>query len=579
MKWMGQFSNYSVNAFRKDLMSGCIVGIVAIPLGMAFAIASGVKPEYGLYTTIIAGILISLLGGSKFQIGGPTGAFIPILLAIVLQYGYENLLIAGFLAGIFLVLMGLLRLGSLIRFIPKPVTIGFTSGIAVTIFSGQIANFLGLQGVERHEYFFDNMREIFLRISSLNVYSVLIAVICLAILIITPKLLPKVPASLVGIIVTTLIAAWLFPGKVTTIGSAYGVIPAGLPQFTPIHLTWDRVMTMIQPALIIALLGSIESLLSAVVADEMTGTKHNSNRELIGQGVANMAAPLFGGIPATGAIARTATNIKSGATSKVSGIIHGVVVLLIVVLFAPYASNIPLASMAPILMVVAWNMSEHKSFRHMLKTRTGDSLILVVTFLLTVFTTLTVAVEIGLALAVVLFLKRMSSMMAVNKVLPDHSSHKEKVQPHIVTEEHNCPQIGMYNIEGPLFFGATHTFGSFGQKLLADPELQVALLRMENVPYMDTSGESNFSRLINNLKEQGVLVVISGIQQQPRQLLMKTGCYPVIGDEHFFEHTGEALNYALRNIKYNQCASCTQCAFRECEELRRDGQLRQKQIS
>lgn len=579
MKWLGQFSNYSIKAFQKDFISGCIVGIVAIPLGMAFAIASGVKPEYGLYTTIIAGILISLLGGSKFQIGGPTGAFIPILLAIVLQYGYENLLIAGFLAGIFLVLMGLLRLGSLIRFIPKPVTIGFTSGIAVTIFSGQIGNFLGLQGVERHEYFFDNMKEIFLRISSLNIYSVVIALICLAILIVMPKYSPKIPASLVGIIVTTLIAAWLFPGKVTTIGSAYGVIPAGLPQFAPLEITWDRVVMMIQPALIIAMLGSIESLLSAVVADEMTGTKHNSNRELIGQGVANMAAPLFGGIPATGAIARTATNIKSGAVSRISGVIHGVVVLLIVVLFAPYASNIPLASMAPILMVVAWNMSEHKSFRRMLKTRTGDSLILLVTFILTVFTTLTVAVQAGLALAIILFIKRMSGMMAVNKVLPDHSSHKEKVQAHIVTEDHNCSQIGIYNIEGPLFFGVTHAFESLGQKLLADSELRVVLLRMGNVPYMDTSGESNFSRLVHSLKEQGVVVIISGIRQQPMKLLEKTGLHTFIGVEHFFEHTGEALNYALQNIQNDRCIACTHCAFRECTELRQEGTLRQKQIS
>lgn len=579
MKWTGQFSGYSASAFRKDLISGCIVGIVAIPLGMAFAIASGVKPEYGLYTTIIAGILISLLGGSRFQIGGPTGAFIPILLAIVIQYGYENLLIAGFLAGIFLVLMGLLRLGSLIRFIPKPVTVGFTSGIAVIIFSGQISNFLGLQGVERHEYFFYNMKEIVLRISSMNLYSVLIAAICLATLIITPKYLPKVPGSLVGIIVSTLIAAWLFPGKVTTIGSAYGIIPGGLPQFAPLELTWDRVVMMLQPALIIAMLGSIESLLSAVVADEITGTRHNSNRELIGQGVANIATPLFGGIPATGAIARTATNIKSGAVSPISGIIHGVVVLMIVVLFAPYASNIPLASMAPILMVVAWNMSEYKTFTHMLRTRTADSLILLVTFLLTVFTTLTVAVQAGLALAVILFIKRMSSMLAVNKVLPDHSSNKEKVQPHMVTEDRDCPQIGIYNVEGTLFFGASYTFESFGQKLLAAPDLRVVLLRMGKVPFMDTTGESNFSRLINRLMERGVVVIISGIRPQPKKLLVKTGCYSMIGEDRFFEHTGEALNYALENIQYNKCLGCTQYAFRECSKLSTKGNLNDKHIS
>lgn len=579
MRWMEHFRGYSANAFRKDLISGFIVGIVAIPLGMAFAIASGVKPEYGLYTTIIAGILISLLGGSKFQIGGPTGAFIPILLAIVIQYGYENLLIAGFLAGIFLVLMGLLRLGSLIRFIPKSVTIGFTSGIAVIIFSGQIANFLGLEGVERHEYFFYNMKEIILRISSLNLYSVLIAAICLTILILTPKFLPKVPGSLVGIIVSTLIAVWLFPGEVTTIGSAYGNIPSGLPQFVPLELSWDRIVMMLQPALIIAMLGSIESLLSAVVADEMTGTRHNSNRELIGQGVANIAAPLFGGIPATGAIARTATNIKSGAVSPISGIIHGVVVLLIVVLFAPYASNIPLASMAPILMVVAWNMSEYKSFTKMLQTRTGDSLILIVTFLLTVFTTLTVAVQAGLALAVILFIKRMSGMLAVNKVLPDHSSNKAKVQPDMVTEERDCPQLGIYSVEGTLFFGASHIFESFGRKILEDPDLQVVLLRMGKVPFMDATGESNFSRLINQLKQRGVVVIISGIRSQPKKLLVKTGCYSIIGEERFFEHTGEALNHALENIQYNKCLGCTQCAFRECTELSKTGNLKNKHIS
>lgn len=579
MKWIGRFSGYSADAFRKDLVSGCIVGIVAIPLGMAFAIASGVKPEYGLYTTIIAGILISLLGGSKFQIGGPTGAFIPILLAIVMQYGYENLLIAGFLAGVFLVLMGLLRLGSLIKFIPKPVTIGFTSGIAVIIFSGQIANFLGLEGVKRHEYFFYNMKEIFLRISSLNLYSVLIAGICLAALILTPKFLPKVPASLVGIIVSTLAAAWLFPGKVTTIGSAYGPIPAGLPSFAPLELSWDRILLMLQPALIIAMLGSIESLLSAVVADEMTGTRHNSNRELIGQGVANIAAPLFGGIPATGAIARTATNIKNGAASPMSGVIHGIVVLMIVVLFAPYASSIPLASMAPILMVVAWNMSEYKTFFHMLKTRTGDSLILLVTFLLTVFTTLTVAVQAGLALAVILFIKRMSGMLAVDKVLPDHSSSKEKVKAHRVTEERDCPQIGIYTIEGTLFFGASHVLESLEEKLLKDQNLQVVLLRMGRVPFMDTTGESNFTSLVGRLMKRGIIVIISGIRAQPRELLVKTGGYAMIGENRFFDHTGEALNYALENIQYNQCLGCTQYAFRECTGLSSQKSLDNKHIS
>jgi len=348
MKWTGRYTEYHASSFRKDLISGLIVAIIAIPLGMAFAIASGVKPEYGIYTTIIAGILISLLGGSRYQIGGPTGAFIPILFAIVLQYGYENLLIAGFLAGIILVLMGVFKLGALIKFIPRPVTIGFTAGIAVIIFSGQFVNFLGLSGIEKHENFLPNMKEIVLHLTSINSYSVVTAAIGLAAILLSPRLLPKIPGSLIGLVASSVIATLFFKGHVATIGSSFGAIPHTLPQFHFPEITWDRMKILIQPAFIIAMLGGIESLLSAVVADGMTGTRHNSNRELIGQGIANIVTPLFGGIPATGAIARTATNIKNGRASPLSGIVHGIVVFLVLVLLAPYASNIPLASMAPI---------------------------------------------------------------------------------------------------------------------------------------------------------------------------------------------------------------------------------------
>ncbi|WP_334077777.1 SulP family inorganic anion transporter [Paenibacillus sanfengchensis] len=563
MKWTGRFSGYQARDLRQDLISGCIVGIVAIPLGMAFAIASGVKPEYGLYTTIVAGILISLLGGSRFQIGGPTGAFIPILLAIVLQYGYENLLIAGFLAGVILLLMGLFRLGALIKFIPRPVTIGFTAGIAVTIFSGQIAGFLGLEGVERHEYFHESMLEIARRLSTLNIFSVLTGCICLAALILTPKVLPKVPGSLVGIIVSTLAAAWLFPGKVATIGSAYGTIPGGLPRLHSLDLSWDHIGSMLQPALIIAMLGSIESLLSAVVADGMTGTRHNSNRELIGQGIANIVTPFFGGIPATGAIARTATNIRNGAVSPFSGIIHGVVVLLIVAVFAPYASNIPLAAMAPILMMVAWNMSERKSFAKLLRTRTSDSVILLVTFLLTVFTTLTTAVEIGLVLAVLLFIKRMSDMLTVDKVLPDPASSKKKVSAHTVTEDHDCPQVSIFTVNGPLFFGASQTFADFGVRL-ERRELRAVIFRMSQVPLMDTTGEANFASLVKRLQTAGVSVVVTGLRHQPRRLLQKTGALELIGEGNFFEHTGEAIEYVLGLLNKDKCQGCRHFAFSEC---------------
>lgn len=392
---------YSFSKLKRDLISGLIVGIIAIPLGMGFAIASGVEPEYGIYTTIIAGALISLFSGSKFQIGGPTGAFIPILFGIVMAYGYEKLLIAGFLAGILLILMGLFKIGTLIKFIPKPVIIGFTSGIAVVIFSGQIAHFLGLSNLQKHESFWANMQEIVIHLNTVNGYSILTALICLFVILLTSKLLPKVPGSLIGILVSTVIVSYLYPSGIATIGSTYGTIPSTLPHFQLLTFDWQTVLTLLPPALLIAFLGGIESLLSAVVADGMTNTKHNSNKELIGQGIANMVTPLFGGIPATGAIARTATNIKSGATSRVSGVIHSLVVLVTLLMFAPYASSIPLASMAPVLMVVAWNMSERHEFLHILRAKTSDSLVLVVTFLLTVLTDLMTAVAAGMALALI----------------------------------------------------------------------------------------------------------------------------------------------------------------------------------
>ncbi|MEX2462346.1 MAG: sulfate permease [Paenibacillaceae bacterium] len=566
MKWTGRFYGYTFDAFRKDLISGLIVGIIAIPLGMAFAIAAGVKPEYGIYTTIVAGILISLFGGSKFQIGGPTGAFIPILFAIVMQYGYENLLLAGFMAGIILVLLGLFKLGALIKFIPRPVTIGFTSGIAIIIFSGQIANFLGLQGIEKHENFLDNMKEIGLHLSTIHLYSVITAVICLTCLLLTPRYFPKIPASLIGILVSSVVAFVFFKGEVATIGTSFGSIPSKLPEFHFLNFDWVLIEKLMGPAFVIAMLGSIESLLSAVVADGMTGTRHNSNRELIGQGIANMIAPLFGGIPATGAIARTATNIKSGAVSPFSGIIHGVVVLIVLLIFAPYASHIPLASIAPILMLVAWNMSERKIFAHVLKTKTTDSIILILTFVLTVFTTLTIAVEFGLILAVILFVKRMSEMLTVTKVLPDPTVKHEKLHPHMVGEDHDCPQITIYTVEGALFFGAANIFG---KALMPTISLRpkILLLRMGKVPFMDTTGEANIASLVMHFRTFSGQVLISGMKMQPKDVLKRTGLYSLIGEDHFFEHTGEAIDYALTQLDTNRCVDCKHYAFRECRLL------------
>ncbi|WP_411343731.1 SulP family inorganic anion transporter [Paenibacillus sp. WLX1005] len=564
------FNTYGRKQLQRDLIAGCTVGIIAIPLGMAFAIASGVKPETGLYTTIIAGILISLFGGSRFQIGGPTGAFIPVLLAIVLQYGYDKLLVAGFLAGILLVVMGLLRLGALIRFIPRPVTVGFTAGIAVTIFTGQIGSFLGLTGLQRHESFLLNMKEIGLHLHTINLYSVAIALLCLTALLLIPRVLPRIPASLVGLLTATLFSVWLWSGKVATIGSAYGEIPAALPGLHGLDLSWSTIVLMIQPACIIALLGSIESLLSAVVADEMSGTRHRANRELIGQGIANMITPLFGGIPATGAIARTATNIKSGAFSKVSGIVHGLVVLLVLLLLAPYASAIPLSSMAPILMVVAWNMSERRSFAAILRLRNGDSLVLLVTFLLTVGTTLTLAVEVGLALSMIMFVYKSAAAQQIRQVVPDHQLRHGKVAPLSAhagdSNTMHCERLSIFTLQGPLFFGSVNPFEQPEFVQAYRPE-GVLLLRMGRVSLIDASGEARLRTLHNQISQHGGRLLLSGLVAQPLHLLKRSGLLHQIGEQCCFDHTGEAISAALQTDNRTCCINCAGGPYRECRAL------------
>lgn len=419
--------------------------------------------------------------------------------------------------------------------------------------------------MESKEYFIDNLIEIFSHIQTVNLYSILTAIICLIIIILTPKFAPKIPGPLIGLVISTIIAVVFYPGQVATIGSTYGEIPNTLPQFSFPEITWNKIVMLIQPAFVIALLGGIESLLSAVVADGMTNSKHNSNRELVGQGIANMVTPLFGGIPATGAIARTATNIKTGAVSPMSGIIHGIVVLLVLLIFAPLASSIPLASLAPILMVVAWNMSSIKVFIHVLKTKTGDSLVLLVTFLLTVFVNLTVAVQFGLLLAFVLFVKRMSNEVVAAKALPDHEHKNKKIDTNVVSDTRDCPQISIYNIEGPLFFAAAQQFTQSIMNTI-NYKPRVLLLRMGNVPYMDTTGEANLASIVKDFSKHGV-VLITGIQEQPKKLMKKTGLYDLIGEECFFEHTGEAINFALTKLNPKKCLGCKHFAFTECKKL------------
>lgn len=553
----GRFQNVTRHDIRKDLIAGITVGVVAIPLGMAFAIASGVNPEYGIYTTIIAGLIVALFGGSHFQIAGPTGAFIPILLAVVLQYGYEDLLLAGMLAGIMLVIMGIFKFGSLITYIPRPVTIGFTSGIAVIIFSGQIENFLGLENIEKQQYFHQNMLEIFNQIHTINLYSIGIALLGLALIIFIPKFFPRVPVLLIALIVPALISFSLFPGKVATIGSAFGGISSSLPNFQFPEFTFSKLLYLWQPAFAIAMLGGIESLLSAVVADGMTGKQHKSNKELVGQGIANIVTPFFGGIPATGAIARTATNIKSGAVSPWSGVFQSAFVLITLLLFAPFASHIPLASMAPILMVVAFNMSEYKSFASILRFRTSDSLVLVTTFLLTVFVNLTIAVPIGLLLAMVSFVRRISSLLEVQTITPAWIKNNNG------KEETRCPKIATYTIRGPLFFGAADRFATTLTRSI-QKRPSVLILKMRHVTMIDVTGEANFANFVDKFLERGGKIYITELRDDPMEFLKQSGLYERIGQENFFSTTNAAINKALDHVDIHKCPYCHKNSDGKC---------------
>lgn len=557
-----RFRGVTKDDLRKDLIAGITVGVVAIPLGMAFAIASGVNPEYGIYTTIIAGLIVALIGGSHFQIAGPTGAFIPILLAIVLQYGYEDLLIAGMLAGVMLIIMSLFKFGSLITYIPRSVTIGFTSGIAVIIFTGQLENLLGLENLEKKQYFHENMLEILKHIGSTNIYSIIIAVLGLLIIIYLPKLFPRAPVLLVALVIPAILSVLIFPGNLATIGTAFGGIPQSLPGFSLPDFTFDKLLYLWGPAFAIAMLGGIESLLSAVVADGMTGKRHQSNKELFGQGVANIVTPFFGGIPATGAIARTATNIKSGAVSPYSGIFQSAFVLLTLVLFAPYASHVPLASMAPILMVVAFNMSEYKTFTSILKLRTSDSLVLVTTFLLTVFVNLTVAVPVGLLLAMVSFVHRISQVLEVENITPDKYVDENGTLVDNM-DEYVCPKIASFTIRGPLFFGAADRFEStLSNSIRKRPS--VLILKMRHVSMIDVTGVSNLSTLVKNFIKHNGTVMVTELNETSLDMLKRSGLYDTIGSKNFFSQTSDAINQALDMIDTNKCPYCSKNSGENC---------------
>ncbi|SMG37462.1 SulP family inorganic anion transporter [Fibrobacter sp. UWB13] len=538
---------YTRKDFTSDLMSGLIVGILALPLAIAFAIASGVGPEQGLYTAIIAGFIISLLGGSRFQIGGPTGAFIVIVYGIVSQYGYDGLASATLLAGIFLVIFGLAKFGAIIKFIPYPVTVGFTAGIAIIIALGQVPNFFGLTFAGADPA--DAVGKIKLYVSSfgsMNVYSVIVGVVALAVCILWPKITTKVPGSLIAIIVATVmvkVLGWDDPVNghgVVTIGMK-NHIPSGFPVPHLPNISLEMMQKVFQPALTIAMLGAIESLLSAVVADGMTSTKHRSNTELFGQGVANILSPIFGGIPATGAIARTATNIRNGAVSPISGLVHAVVLLLIMLVLGKYAEMIPMAALAAVLFQVAFNMCGYRSVIKMFKAPKSDVTVMLVAFFLTVIIDLTVAIEVGVLLAAVLFIKRMSDVAeveAVSSALKDDDDEAARN-----TLGRQVPKgVLVYELAGSLFFGAVDKFKETMNRISEKPK--ILILRMRSVSSIDAAGINMIEDLLKRCKSEGTQLLLSGVHAQPVVALTRAGVLAQLGEENALGNIDAALNRA-----------------------------------
>lgn len=537
--------DYSKSQFMDDLTAGIIVAIIALPLSIALAIASGVTPEKGLHTAIIAGFLISFLGGSRVQIGGPTGAFMVIVYGIVTQYGLDGLIMATMMGGFMMVLMGLFRMGSVIKFIPYPITTGFTSGIALVIFSSQIKDFLGLSLQEVPAEFIEKWIAYGKAIGTTHLPTLLIGLLALAIIVFWPKDKIKVPGSLIALIVTTLVVQ-VFGIEVATIGSKFGELSSALPVPKLPAFSLEKMTLLIGPAFTIALLGSIESLLSAVVADGMIGGKHRSNTELIGQGIANMASGLFGGIPATGAIARTVANIKNGGRTPVAGMVHAVVLLLIMVLFMPLAQMVPLTALAAILIVVAYNMSEWREFLSLLKSPKSDVVVLLITFFVTVLIDLVKAIEVGMVLASLLFMKRMADVTEVNELTRDAAEDDDSFTPSFDREIFTkLPHhIQVYEINGPLFFGAADKFLEV-IKEVDGGNTKMVVLRLRNVPAMDATAIHAMRRFIQVCRRYKIRLVISGLKEQPYEVLVKAGVVEDLGADHFFEKFEDALHHAV----------------------------------
>lgn len=540
-------NNYSKETFMADLMAGIIVGIVALPLAIAFGIASGVSPEKGIITAIIAGFIISLLGGSKVQIGGPTGAFIVIIYGIIQQYGEAGLIVATLMAGILLILLGVFKLGAIIKFIPYPIIVGFTSGIAVTIFTTQIADIFGLNfGGEKVPGDFIGKWMIYFRhFDTINWWNTIVSIASIIIIAITPRFSKKIPGSLIAIIVVTAVVYLLktYAGidTIDTIGDRF-TIKSELPDATMPALNWEAIKDLFPVAITIAVLGAIESLLSATVADGVTGDKHDSNTELIAQGTANLITPLFGGIPATGAIARTMTNINNGGKTPVAGIIHAVVLLLILLFLMPLAQYIPMACLAGVLVIVSYNMSEWRTFKALLKNPKSDVTVLLITFFLTIIFDLTIAIEVGLVIACILFMRRVMETTEISVI-------KDEIDPNdeldiAVREEHLIIPAGVevYEINGPYFFGIATKFEETMAQLGDRPKVRV--IRMRKVPFIDSTGIHNLTSLCKMSQKEKITIVLSGVNEKVHNTLEKSGFYELLGKQNICPNINVALDRA-----------------------------------
>ena len=542
-KLLTTIKNYDRKTFMADLMAGIIVGIVALPLAIAFGIASGVSPEKGIITAIVAGFIIAACGGSKVQIGGPTGAFIVIVYGIIQQYGMQGLTIATLMAGVFLILLGVLRLGTIIKYIPYPIVVGFTSGIAVTIFTTQIKDLLGMDMAQVPSDFIEKWIAYAHNLGSIDLWSTIVGLASVAIIALMPRLSSKVPGSLVAIIVMTVAVLLLqhygIATSVETIGDRFS-ISSSLPDASVPPLSWDAVKSLVAPALTIAVLGAIESLLSATVADGVTGDRHDSNTELIGQGLANIASPLFGGIPATGAIARTMANITGGGRTPVAGIIHAVVLLLIFLFLMPLARYIPMACLAGVLVVVSYGMSGWRSFRALMRNPKSDVTVLLLTFFLTIIFDLTIAIEVGLICACLLFMRRMAETTEVRAILDEIDLNEDADMERGNLEHLTIPEgVEVYEINGPYFFGAGNRFEDIMSRYGDRP--RVRIIRMRKVPFIDSTGLHNLENLCLMSQREGITIVLSGVNPKVEAVLRKNHVDQLLGSENICNHIDLAL--------------------------------------